>query len=279
MLSIFAVPKPFVGHDSVTQTNAIRSWKQLGPTCQVILCGNEQGSREVAEAAGVELIEDVAVNDLGTPILSSVFEVAQQRAAFPLVCYVNADIILLPDFLSAVHTVARMKPRSLVVGQRWDLDVIEQLTFGDDWVEELAGRVSREGVLHPPWGSDFFVFPRGLVGRLPDFAVGRPAWDNWMIYHARNRRIPVIDVTGVTTVVHQNHGYTHVRAGTGPAWEGVEAERNRALVGGAGKVFTLADATHRLTSGGLVRVEAPKRRARKSDRARARTAGRVRRSR
>jgi hypothetical protein len=219
------------------------------------------------------------VNDLGTPILSSVFEVAQQRAAFPLVCYVNADIILLPDFLSAVHTVARKKPRSLVVGQRWDLDVIEQLTFGDDWVEEFASRVSREGVLHPPWGSDFFVFPRGLVGRLPDFAVGRPAWDNWMIYHARSRRIPVIDVTGVTTVVHQNHGYTHVRAGTGPAWEGVEAERNRALVGDAGKVFTLADATHRLTSGGLVRVEAPKRRARKSDRAHARTDGAVRRSR
>ena len=30
---------------------------------------------------------------------------------------------------------------------------------------------------------------------MPDFAIGRAGWDNWMIYHARQQGWPVIDGT------------------------------------------------------------------------------------
>ena len=52
MLTIFALPKPFRGHAGVIQRNAIQSWLRLQPACEVILLGDEPGTREVAAQVG-----------------------------------------------------------------------------------------------------------------------------------------------------------------------------------------------------------------------------------
>lgn len=249
MLTIFSVPKPFEGHIGLIQRNAIQSWRRLKPTCQVILCGDEAGTAEVVAELGVQWIPEVERNAFGTPLLSSVFAAAEARAKFPLLCYVNADIVLLSDLTDAARRAAEARSRFLLVGQRWDLDLRESLPFErDTWERELRERVTRSGVLHAPTGSDYFLYPRGAIGVLPAFAVGRPAWDNWVIYRARSLRVAVIDATAATLVIHQNHAYGHVKGATDNAWEGPEAEQNREIMGGIERVFTLADATHRLTA-------------------------------
>ena len=258
MLTIFTVPKPFAGHIGIIQRNAIGSWSRLQPACQVILCGNEAGTAEAAAALGVGRIPDVERNEFGTPLLSSVFAAAEAKGAHSLLCYVNADILLLSDFVEAARRVAESKRRFLMVGQRWDLDVKEPLDFESrDWEGALRSRVKRSGSLHPPSGSDYFVYPRGSFGPLPAFAVGRPGWDNWMIYRARDRKSAVVDATEATLVIHQNHAYGHVKQATGPAWEGPEADRNLMLIGGDERIYTLSDATHRLTPAGLRRALSP----------------------
>jgi hypothetical protein len=258
MLTIFTVPKPFDGHIGVIQRNAIQSWLRLRPACQVLLCGDETGADEAAATLGADRIPGVERNEFGTPLLSSVFAAAEARAERDLLCYVNADILLLSDFAEAARRVAESKRRFLMVGQRWDLDVTQPLSFHQrEWEGELRARVVRLGALHPPSGSDYFVYPRGASDGLPPFAVGRPGWDNWMIYDARRRRVPVVDATEATLVIHQNHAYGHVKQATGEAWEGPEGDRNRELIGGGDRIFTLADATHCLTSAGLRRALTP----------------------
>jgi hypothetical protein len=258
MLTIFTVPKPFLGHIGIIQRNAMQSWRRLRPACEVFLCGNEEGTAEVAAALGAHQITDVEQNEFGTPLLSSVFAAIEVRAAHNLLCYVNADILLLSDFTDAARLIAESKRRFLMVGQRWDLDVTEPLAFErPDWEQTLRSRVERSGSLHPPSGSDYFVFPKGTMGALPPFAVGRPAWDNWMIYRARREKVAVVDATGATLVIHQNHAYGHVKQATGDAWEGPEGDRNRDLIGGNERIYTLADVTHRLTSGGIRRALSP----------------------
>lgn len=260
MLTIFTVPKPFEGHIGIIQRNALQSWRHLRPACQILLCGDEAGTAEAAATLGVDRIPGVDRNEFGTPLLSSVFAAVEERATHDLLCYVNADILLLSDFAEAARRVAASKPRFLMVGQRWDLDVTEPLAFGEkEWERELRARVERAGALHPPSGSDYFVYPRGALGSLPAFAVGRPGWDNWTIYHARSRKMPVVDATKVTLVIHQNHAYGHVKQGTGAAWEGPEGNRNLDLIGRRERIFTLADATHRLTGAGLRRALTPSR--------------------
>jgi hypothetical protein len=67
-------------------------------------------------------------------------------------------------------------------------------------------------------GMDWFAFRKGTITDIPHFIVGRSGWDNWMIYHFRSRRIPVIDATGYVVVIHPNHDYNHVPQSNGNGW-------------------------------------------------------------
>jgi hypothetical protein len=100
--------------------------------------------------------------------------------------------------------------------------------------------VEAEGSLHAKWGIDYFVFPKhSPLLQIPRFAVGRPAWDNWMIFHARSLGIPTIDASQVVHPVHQNHDYGHIPDATGVRYNGPEAERNRDLLRSLGDVYEL----------------------------------------
>src|SRR5262249_11675516 len=147
---------------------------------------------------------------------------ARQR----LLCYVNADIILLDDFLEAMARIPYA--RFLAVGQRWNIALERPWDFAvPGWQGNLRRRVAAHGALHPPVGSDFFVFPHGCgLEKLPPFAVGRQGWDNWMIYRARQLQVPVIDATPAATVIHQNHDYAHVPSGDGNSYQGIESREN-----------------------------------------------------
>ena len=253
MLTIFAVPKPFEGHIASIQRNAIRSWTRLDSACQVIICGDEAGCREVASEFDLEHIPDVQRNRFGTPLLSSVFRRVDEQATHGRLCYFNSDLVVFPDFLDAVRRVVAACTRFLIVGETTNLGVAEEVADDGD-LQALRLRALASGTVRGRDWIDFFVFPRGAIGTLPDFAVGRPYWDNWMIWRARSLRMPVVDVSPSTVVVHQDHGYGHVKLATAHRWEGPEAEWNYGLVGGRELArFSLAEATHRLTKTSLVR--------------------------
>lgn len=247
MITLFATPKPFRGHIEVIQRNAIRSWMLLRPACEIILFGDEEGTSKVAAEFRVKHVSDVARNEYGTPLVSDLFEQTQRLTTHDLFCYVNADIILLNDFSIAMQRIPFR--RFLMVGQRWDLDLNQPLDCSQpDWESRLRQYAHRHGNLHSPSGIDYFVFTRGLWGKIPPFAIGRTVWDNWLIYGARARSAAVVDATQVVTAIHQNHDYGHVPDGVAGAWQGPEAQRNRALAGGYDRVFMLRDATWLLTS-------------------------------
>ena len=252
MLTVFAIPKPFVGHVGVIQRNAVRSWLALRPDCQVLLCGDEPGSAEAARELGVERLPDVDRNEFGTPLLSSVFESAELRAEHDLLCYANADVVFFDDLLDVVRAVASQHRRFLLAGGALDLDVTRELAFDDVGVRDLGARAREEGTLRGRLWIDFFVFPRGSIGRLPDFAVGRPSWDNWMIWRARSLRMPVVDVTDAATVIHQSHAYGHVQQARGSRWEGPEGDANFELVRWEERCFSLDNATHVARPGGVL---------------------------
>lgn len=253
MLTLFTVPKPFRGHIKIIQTNAIKSWLELRPRCEIILFGDEEGVAEIANELGVRHIPEVECNRYGTPLISNIFHTAQKFAHKPLLCYVNTDIILMRTFMRAVEWVRRDKQQFLMVGRRLDVDIEVLLDFEKpDWDDQLLDHIIRQGKPHPPLGSDYFVFARDTLGVVPPFAVGRGGWDNWLIYRARSLRLPVIDVSMVTTVIHQNHDYGHVpNSYDKESWKGPETDQNRRLIANYKYQFTLLDATHLLTPKGL----------------------------
>ena len=255
MLTLFCIPKPFREHYEVIQRNAIRSWHLLRPACEIILFGGEAGTKEVAEEFGLRHVSDIARNEHGTPLVNDLFEKAQTLTKNDSLCYVNADIILMSDFMLAVAQALHCEHRFLMVGQRWDVDLEEPWYFKPpDWETALRAHVREYGRLHDYTGIDYFVFSRGLWSDIPPFAIGRTVWDNWLLYRARKSRCPLIDASQVVMALHQNHDYSHNGKDEEWVFQGPEAERNLKLAGGWPQVFTLLDATHSLTPVGMKRA-------------------------
>jgi hypothetical protein len=253
MITFFTIPKPFAGHTAIIQNNALASWRRAVPECEIVVCGDEPGAREAAERVGGRFIAEIARNEYGTPLLDATFARVAREARHPILCYVNADIILLPDFVAAVAKI-EVRP-FLMVSRRWNVDITTPYDFAAaGWDAQLRQRAHAEGELYLPSAIDCFVFPReSPMVTMPPFAVGRPGWDNWFLYNARKRGIPVVDASRAITLIHQNHGYGHIRNGTGDRWEGPEAQRNRALMGGGTeRLFDVRDATLVLGPEGLL---------------------------
>ena len=253
MLTLFSIPKAFKGHTGVIQRNAIESWTKLEPRPEIILLGNDEGTAELARELGLRHLPNVATSDHGTPLLSDLFRRAEAAATTPYMCYVNADIILLSDFLRAAETVQRRFPKSLVVSKRVNLDIAETLNFDARWEEAIKQRASATGRDEHYSGIDVFVFPKGMYAQVPDFAIGRLWFDHWLIKAVREQNLPVVDASLVAPVLHQNHDYSHVAGGKEKVWRGQEAERNFKLYGGVEHAYTLLDVTHEVSPGGAIR--------------------------
>ncbi len=223
------------------------------PETEVILVGEEAGLAEAARKFGVKHLPDVARNPEGTPLVSSIFSLTREASTAPLLVYVNADILLMPDLVEAALQVKAKVEKFLIVGQRWDLDATQPLDFSDGWVDHLQKDAHTRGELHRPMGSDYFIFPRECFVDMPDFAIGRAGWDNWMIYKSREKGWATVDATASIMIIHQNHDYGHLPGGQ-PHYKLPETYENIRLAGGREMTrFTLLDANRKLVDGQLRR--------------------------
>lgn len=253
MITFFTTPKPFLGHIGVIQRNAIESWKRVHPQAEVILFGDEEGAAEAARALHIRHVPDVKRNEHGTKYLSSIFDGAQDLAHHGSLCYINCDIILLSDFRAAAERVIAMEGRFLMAGQRWDTDITAPVDFyAADWEATVRRQALAANQQRPPQWIDYFVFTRGLYYKnTPPFVIGRPGWDNWLVWHARHSGARVVDATAIVQAVHQNHDYSYHPDGAAGVWQGEEAQQNYALLQRGRCFATMENATHRLTPTGL----------------------------
>ncbi|MBK8618687.1 MAG: hypothetical protein IPN96_16585 [Anaerolineales bacterium] len=159
LITLFSAPKPFTNpHIAMIQRNAIKSWTLL-PDVEVILLGEEDGLAEVAKELGVKHISHVARNANGTPLISSMFKLARENSNSDLLCIINADMILMPDFVKAAmesdsllskkrEQAPALQKRFVLLSQRWDYDIAAPL----DFLRE-AGLTVRES-----WSKDRISF-------------------------------------------------------------------------------------------------------------------------
>ena len=234
------------------QRNAIKSWTLL-PDVEVILLGEETGLAEAARELGVKHLPNVARNESGTPLISSMFQLARENSNSDLLCIINADMILMFDFIEAACRSRLQRDKFVLLSQRWDYDITTPLEFTEGWQRQLESAVRKQDQLHRPAGSDFFLFPKSCYKDIPDFAIGRAGWDNWMIYEARKAGWAVIDCTPSIMIVHQNHDYSHLPDGK-PHYEHPDTNENIRLAGGQANIrYTILDSTHQLLNGKLTR--------------------------
>ena len=233
----------------------------LRPTCEIILCGDAPGVKEAANEFGITHIPHIVQNKFGTPLLNSAFEKVVEIAKFPLLCFVNADIILINSLIDAIKQIPFRQ--FIAVGRRTNIEMTKELDFENpNWCSQLVKYATEKGQLATGDWMDCFVFtPNGRIEALLPFPVGRAGWDNWFITNARRNHVPVIDFTRICPIIHQSHDYSHVSMGNN-LWSGPEAEYSRELIvksmGTLKNLGNVWDATHVLTKEYLLPAYGPR---------------------
>jgi hypothetical protein len=259
-VTIFSAPKAFAGSIAVSQLNAIRSWQKLLPTSKTILLGDDPGVFEHARELGAVHVPSIERNEFGTPLLNSIFAMAEKESDTDLMIYVNADIILTSSFVSSIQSIREQK--FLMVGQRIDCSIDEEIDFTDlNWEEKIVKHALKQGKPHGPTGLDYFAYPKGLFSDMPTFAIGRTAWDNWLLYKAYSMGAILIDASPSALILHQDHDYNHHPSGYQGVWYGPEAQRNQVLTGGPEHLFDLDHADYELLEEALVRPSCSRQRS------------------
>eukprot|EP00667_Euglena_gracilis_P003373 EG_transcript_3379 len=236
--TLFATPKPMTDpHIALIQTNAVRSWAALSPRPHILLFGSEPGVKELAALVNATHIPELAMVDghhpgvdgrgwpepiTPSPALGPLFHHAMDLAPTKALVFINADILLPPLFADVVVAVNQFSDKFLLLSHRYRKWIRHPLPFERwDWFKgpwttcEDAERVGGACAWQrdSDRAVDYFGFTRqtwlGTV--LKDFAVGRVAYDNWLVYHAAANGAIVVGATEMLRVIHQNHFYTHLQ--------------------------------------------------------------------
>ncbi|MEM9412874.1 MAG: glycosyltransferase family 8 protein [Planctomycetota bacterium] len=234
-ITLFAIPRPFEGRVSIRQQNAISSWKLLAPFVEVILLGDDSSITDAAKKLGVRHVPGLKSNSLGTPLVSSAFSLVNNAANTPYLCYCNCDILLFEDFVTAVDRIihSRKIDSFLSIGRRTTVAIENTVNFDDSKdVQQILELAKSGGQQDSFLCKDYFVFPKSVFQDVPDFAVGRGNWDNWLVYHAKKQQIPVINLSQCVTAIHQKHDYAHSKSRLSSYVTGKEANQNKNLAGG-----------------------------------------------
>jgi hypothetical protein len=244
LLTLLAMPKPFDGHIGIIQRNAITSWTKLNPHPEIFLFGEEKGTAEIAAELQIGHLRDIHRNEFGTPLLGDLFRRAKEVIKTPMLGYVNCDIILLQEFQASIVAIQNEFANFLAVTHRWEIDLRTPLKFDAERPINLGHLPP--GVAGHHTAIDAFVFTREMYADVPQLAIGRAWFDQWLIKDALLHGTPVVDITKVARAIHQNHDYAHIAGGQRGAYGGEEARRNLAIYGGVPHAFTLLNVTHEL---------------------------------
>ena len=248
MITILTTFKPFIGDDFIRQNNALASWRALGADLEIMVFGQIPGLQLVSEKFRVRSIPEVPVSGGNLPSIDAIFEFAQVQGKYDLQAYVNGDIILMEDFVSALKSIHFT--RFVMTGQRLDVNVQELLDFSDkNNLKSIKRMLLLNAVLHDVGGMDYFAYRRGSIPPLPRLYLGSAAWDNILVFASRKSRIPVIDATFDIQAFHQDHAHKRLGDGQRMAYDGPAAKLNRSRIQDEMCLFYTIDASHWLKHG------------------------------
>ena len=156
--------------------------------------------------AEYSILNQTQCNEHGTPLVSSLFEQAEEKcpASVPFVAYANADILFDNGLTQTLEMVRNWQPKSgiMIVGRRSNVDMAPH--FSTNAQQQLRDVFNAQSELFMEWAQDYFITTRRLVDwpRLPPYVIGRRAYDNALVDWAFHNAV-LVDATETIKAVHQ----------------------------------------------------------------------------
>ncbi|KAL3874617.1 hypothetical protein ACJMK2_037604 [Sinanodonta woodiana] len=187
--------------------NTLLNWASYGKKMRLILFTNESSAEKEALDMGWNVMPITNVAGGGAPVLKTMFlDVMQAFNSSLWYGYVNADILFTEELIDTVEYIVKHLNTTnsiLLIGQRTNVEdeVFRDVTSQTD----LKYIAKTKGALFTIDAEDFFITNTAFPWEnIPDVVVGRVAYDNWLVSHARcSFNSTVVDVTGTVLALHQ----------------------------------------------------------------------------
>jgi hypothetical protein len=198
--------------------NTITNWSTLMPRVNLVLFTNDSSLSSYVKDRGWTSYPIIRHAAGGSPILKSMFEKVLKNFNSTFYGYANSDNLFdssLLETLTTIYNEFGNKTPVFISGRRTNVDFLsmkEAISYGN-----IRNAVKTRGILFGTDAEDYFItnklFDWSIV---PDLAIGRRAYDNWLVLHARAVGAITIDTSRTLLAVHQTtktgnfegHGHT-----------------------------------------------------------------------
>ncbi|KAK3109074.1 hypothetical protein FSP39_022539 [Pinctada imbricata] len=159
-----------------------------------------------ARKYGWDILTAKTATDEEIPLFKNMLQQAMQKKYSEFYCYANSDILFTPLLIDTLLRVSLFRQKKkvpvLIVGRRTEISVVG-MKDSDNFTIVLKNGIDK-GFIHTDYAVDYFIVSRDFPMKdIAPVVVGRIAYDNYIIMHARAHRVPVIDATYSNPSVHQ----------------------------------------------------------------------------
>ncbi|XP_071162482.1 uncharacterized protein [Mytilus edulis] len=202
VLTLFTTWEPSP-EKSFVHNCTLRNWSSFIPKVNLVLFTNNSNLKKEALQYGWSVLPIIHHVE-GVPVLKHMFQTVISTFNSTYYGFSNSDILFVDNLLNSLHTVNReYKDKNVfLTGRRTNiphLSLKEVVSY-----DNIRKAASERGELFVVASEDYFIttsrFPWNTI---PDFVIGRPAYDNWLVGFARCHFYTVIDITSTVLACHQ----------------------------------------------------------------------------
>ncbi|XP_033735981.1 uncharacterized protein LOC117324303 [Pecten maximus] len=217
ILTLFTSVDPT--HAEVT-LRTLQNWASFMPYINLVMFTNDGQITKQSRDHGWTVFPVTHAGIDGIPVLKTMFQQVIREFSTPYYGFANGDILFtdtLLESLSVTRKYFNHDENVMLTGRRIN---VPHLTNKELVSYKYMEKVAKDrGELFVISSEDYFITTKHFAWHsIPDLIIGRPAYDNWIVAHARCNHIKVVDTTNTILAIHQTtdkgnkNGHAHKSA-------------------------------------------------------------------
>ena len=187
----------------------VKNWLSMRPYIIPVIFTNESGLAKECERQDWNVFPVKVESAGGIPVLKYMYKKVMEIYNTTFYAYSNSDILftdtLIHTLLSLKNSSIHLEGTVMIVGKRTNVQYVTEIE-GSSWTS-LTSVAKTRGNLSFGNAEDYFITPRTYPwDNIAEVVIGRPAYDNWLVYNARKQKHMIIDATDTLLAVHQTTG-------------------------------------------------------------------------